>query len=199
MNREQEKRHFFSGVSSMADENEKKQNGTEEKQETKGAQKKSKLLFWGIIVGIIILELPIMYITVKLTQPKSEEEKQIERQQDSLQQSMDVEKSMGATTAEDPIEAIVNIAGTDGERFLKVVVVFEYSNKYAGLGEELVKRKPKLKNILIDILSKKTLVELNEPNAREMIRTEVLRAVNNSLPRNVGQIRNVLLDQFLIQ
>jgi len=42
-------------------------------------------------------------------------------------------------------------------------------------------------------------VELSEPNAKEMIRKEYMRIVNSTLPPEVGQITNVLFDQFIIQ
>jgi flagellar basal body-associated protein FliL len=42
-----------------------------------------------------------------------------------------------------------------------------------------------------------TLVELNEPNAKEKILKNLLRKINASMPR--VEVINVLLDQFIIQ
>jgi flagellar basal body-associated protein FliL len=107
---------------------------------------------------------------------------------------------MGATTADNPIEAIVNIAGTDGERFLKAAIIFEYDDAaYPELGQELIKRAPKFKNLLIDNLSKMTLMDLTEPDAKERIRKNLLKHINNTIPAKIGEVREVLFTTYLIQ
>jgi flagellar basal body-associated protein FliL len=90
------------------------------------------------------------------------------------------------------------VAGTDGERLLKVVVRLEFPG---GKGEEFVKEmkkiSPRVKNLLIDIVSEMSLVELNEPAAKDKIRSSLLRKINNSMPK--VEVVDVLLDQFIIQ
>ncbi len=107
---------------------------------------------------------------------------------------------VGETTGETPIDATVNIAGTDGERFIKVAVAFEFDNvAHPELGEALKARVPKIKDILIDHLSKLTLIEVTEPDAKEKIRKDLLRLVNKSLPTEEGQIRDVYIVNYIIQ
>jgi len=178
----------------------KQQEKPEKEPAKKNPEKTRAMIFWGIIAGIVVLEVPIMYFMIRVTRPKTAQEALASQREDSLRTAMRMATSMGATTADAPIVAIVNIMGTDGERFLKVAVVLEYDDKqYKEFGAEAARRAPKLKNLLIELLSRMSLVELSEPNAKEMIRKEYMRIVNSTLPPEVGQITNVLFDQFIIQ
>ena len=42
-----------------------------------------------------------------------------------------------------------------------------------------------------------SLVELNEPAAKDKIRSSLLRKINNTMPK--VEVADVLLDQFIIQ
>lgn len=197
----------------MADEKNAAPKQEDKQVDEAASQKKRKMMFWGIIAGIIVLEFPIMWLTIKLTRPKSPQEVAAEQKADSLRAVAESNTRMGATTAEEPIEAVVNVAGTEGERFLKVVVAFEFdSTKYKGFGEELARRKPRLKAQLVSLLSKWTLVDLTEPGAQQRLAEEYRTVVNRSLPRssskksgmfgrskNMGQVSSVLIQEFIIQ
>jgi flagellar basal body-associated protein FliL len=160
----------------------------------------SKALFFGIIAAAILLNTLIAFVLIQATRPKDLEKEREKMRADSLKQVMETSTLMGATTEKDPIEAIVNIAGTDGERFLKATIIFEYDDqKYEGLGVELTRRAPKFKSILMNYLSMLTLVELTEPDAKERISKEVFRMVNNSLPSKIGEVREVMFTTFIIQ
>ena len=56
---------------------------------------------------------------------------------------------------------------------------------------------PRVKNLLIDMVSEIPLVELNEPTAKDKIRSNLLRKINNAMPKL--EVTDVLLDQFIIQ
>ncbi|MBD3345470.1 MAG: hypothetical protein GF401_10450 [Chitinivibrionales bacterium] len=186
----------------MAEE-EKKQEQKEQQGQGEGSEKGEKkkgsntILFFGIIGGIVVINLIMAFILFNVTRPKSEEDQAAEVAVDSAQTVMEETTAMGATS--EPIEAVVNIADTDGERFLKVVVILEYNESNKDLPEELVRRAPRFKNILIDQLSQMTLMELSEPAAKEKIRKEFLRRINSTLPPKIGEVSNVYLDQFIIQ
>src|SRR6056297_584404 len=106
-------------------------------------KKGGKMLLWIIIGTILVVEIPVMYVVIQATRPKSPEEISAARQADSLKTVTKQKTVMGATT-ETPIEAVVNIMGTDGDRYLKVAVVFEYDNaQYPGLAAELARRGPR--------------------------------------------------------
>jgi flagellar basal body-associated protein FliL len=156
----------------------------------------SKILFPAILAGAVIFNVIFAVVLIQITKPKSSVEKESQAKADSLQMKESKSGEMGEIG--DPIDVIVNIAGTNGERLLKVVVRLEFP---AGKGEEFVKEmkkiSPRVKNELIDIVSEMTLVELNEPNAKEKILKNLLRKINASMPR--VEVINVLLDQFIIQ
>lgn len=184
----------------MADE---KENMQEVKKDTgkTGDQKleSNKIILIGIIAGVIIINTIVAFVFIQLLKPPNREEVEEKIKADSLKQSITEQTTIGAVT-DPPLEAIVNIAGTEGMRFLKVVIVFEYNDKKdKRLGDELARRSAKLKDMLIEQLSAMTLEELSEPDVRTQIRKEFMRTVNNTLPVKIGQITNVYINEFIIQ
>lgn len=184
----------------MADEKEKIH---EEKKEPKKAGEKKPLgnkpIVAGIIAGVVIINAIVAFVFIQLIKPPNPEEIEAKMKADSLKQNVAQKTTIGAIS-DPPIEAIVNIAGTDGMRFLKVVMVFEYNDKkYKKLGEELIRRSAKLKDLLIEQLSAMTLEELNDADIHTQIRKEFMRTVNNTLPVKIGQISNVYFNEFIIQ
>jgi flagellar basal body-associated protein FliL len=168
-----------------------------------------KILLYAIIAGALVLNTIVAVVLINVTKPKDPAEKEAE-----ALKTAHGEGEGGAPAVhegepiEDPVEAIVNIAGTGGDRFLKVVLLLCYDpQKYPKLlgggggegGKALGAKKAVLKDILIEILSQMTLVELGEPETREKIRMNFLRKANNTLPPGVGEYSNVLIDQFIIQ
>ena len=176
--------------------------------------KSNKLLLIGIIAGVLVVEVVFGIIFIKMTAPKPIDEIEAKMNADSLQKIEEESTSMGATTAETPIEVLVNIAGTEGERFLKAAVVLEYQDKEAKksggkgegekkvgspLGEAILQRMPKYKSYLIESLSKMTFAEISAPEAKEKIRKDLLRMVNGTLPPKLGEVGDIYFTQFIIQ
>ena len=170
------------------------------KPEKASGNKNGRILFFGILGGVVLLNTVVAFVLIQATRPKNMDEDRAKMRSDSLKQVSETATLMGATTAKAPVEAIVNIAGTDGERFLKAAVIFEFDDKqFPELAEELLRRAPKLKNILINHLSKLTLVEVTEPDAKNRISKDILRLINSTLPPKIGQIREVMFTSFIIQ
>jgi flagellar basal body-associated protein FliL len=184
----------------MADENEKKREESREPEKEKGGKARSNTpIIAGIIAGVIVIEAIMLFVFMRMTRPPSTEEVEEKMKEDSLKYTSTQQTTVGAIM-ETPIEAVVNIAGTDGMRFLKVVLVLEYDDReYKRLGLELERRQPKLKNLLIEQLSAMTLDEVNDPEAQTQIRKEYVRLVNSSLPEKIGQISNVYLNEYIVQ
>lgn len=184
----------------MAEEKEKMQEEKKEQEKPEGAKTGSNMpIIAGIIAGVILIEAIMLFVFLRMTKPPDAQEVEEKMRADSLKQSVTQQTTVGAIM-ETPIEAVVNIAGTDGMRFLKVVVVLEYDDrKYKKLGLELERRQPKLKNLLIEQLSAMTLEDVNDPDAQSQIRKEYMRTVNNTLPDKIGQISNVYLNEYIIQ
>ncbi len=155
-----------------------------------------------VLLGIILVIIAIQTVIVILLMPKPEnpEATAAKARSDSLKVVAEQATSMGATTIDAPIEAIVNIAGTEGERFLKAAIILEYDEKNEVLGAELRRRAPRYKDLLLDHLSKLTLIEVTEPDARDKIRKDLLRLINKTLPPKMGgEVRDVLFTQYIIQ
>ncbi len=182
-------------------EDKKKENIEENaKGSEKPVEKGNRVAFFGVLAGMVLLNAVIAFFLVRATSPESQQRKEARIHADSLKKAIEKATEMGATTADNPIEAVVNIAGTDGERFLKAAIIFEYDDvAFPDLGAELEKRAPKFKNLLIDHLSKMTLMDLTEPDAKDRIRKNLLKLINNTIPAKTGEVREVLFTTYLIQ
>jgi flagellar FliL protein len=168
--------------------------------ESGGGKGGNKFLMIGILAGVVLVNTIIAFALISATRPKDPEKETARAQADSLRAHSEKTTHMGATTAEEPIEAVVNIAGTNNQRFLKAVIILEFDDiEFPKLGEELAKRNPKFKDILIDQLSRMTLAELSEPDAKEKIRKELLRRINATLPPKEGEVREVFFTEYIIQ
>jgi flagellar basal body-associated protein FliL len=184
--------------------------------------KNSKMLFVGIIAGVIVIELVAGFILVKMVMPKPALDAETEIHEDSKAVPDEHLTAMGSTTAETPVEVVVNIAGTDGERFLKAAVVLEYEDRGGGekkkeagegghggghgggaalspMAGAIMQRLPKYKSYLIEYLSKMTISEVTAPDAKEKIRKDFIRVVNSTLPSDLGEVRDIYFTQFIIQ
>ncbi len=93
----------------------------------------------------------------------------------------------------DPL--IVNPAGSDGERYLKAAVTFEMYD--AEIQQELDKRLPQIKNQVNNVLSSKTVAQLQTIEDREKLGREILKRVNGMLVS--GRISNVYFEEYVIQ
>jgi flagellar basal body-associated protein FliL len=177
--------------------------------------KNNKMLFVGIIAGVIAIELVAGFVLVKMVIPKPELDAETGMHEDSTARHDEQLTVMGSTTAETPVEVVVNIAGTDGERFLKAAVVLEYEERGGGavkkkeggegggalspMAEAILQRLPKYKSYLIEYLSKMTITEVTAPDAKEKIRKDLMRVVNSTLPSDLGEVRDIYFTQFIIQ
>jgi flagellar protein FliL len=168
---------------------------------------KKSLLKWGLI-GVILLvfvgiEVGLAVFFVSKLKPEDTTVKALEDEQAKDAQAAEQQTEMGATL-EAPIEVTVNIAGTNGERFLKCGVQLEYDASYELLGAELAARKAKIKNIVLDILSARPLSELMTVEGKKAIRDAIVSDVNASLPNEIqgkelGKVRRSYFDSFIIQ
>jgi flagellar FliL protein len=90
---------------------------------------------------------------------------------------------------------IVNPANSNGERYLKASVTLEMLD--AEVQRELGKRLPQIKNQINNILSSKTIAQIQTPNDREQLRREILERVNGMLIN--GRVSNVYFEEFVYQ
>ncbi len=92
-------------------------------------------------------------------------------------------------------DLIVNPAGTNGLRFLLTTIGLEVSSK--ATEQECEKRNVQIHDAIINILTSKTLPELDDVNARESLKVEIKKAINQDL--TTGEVLNVYFSKFIIQ
>jgi flagellar FliL protein len=99
-------------------------------------------------------------------------------------------------------EFLINPADTsdlDGLRFLRANITLGVSP--AKVHSEFEKRHPMLRDIVISILSAKTVAEMDDPEDREFIKDEVKFALEEVLKKDEihGEVLRVYFTNFIIQ
>lgn len=95
-----------------------------------------------------------------------------------------------------PLETfLVNLAGSRGNKLLKVNMEFEVEG--AKIVEEIEKRKPQIRDLIIIHLSSKTLDQIQDAEGKNKMRNEIRDTVNSFLTK--GRIRQVLFTEILYQ
>jgi len=90
---------------------------------------------------------------------------------------------------------IVNLADQGVQRYLKVQVAVELDNPK--LEEEIKKREPQIKDIVISVLSSKTVSDINTPQGKIALKQEIIKRANMVLTE--GEITELFFSEFIIQ
>jgi flagellar FliL protein len=95
-----------------------------------------------------------------------------------------------------PMEAfIVNVADTNGDRYLKLIIQLEVSD--ATVITELEQLKPRLRDSILDLLTSKPYKDLIDPSGKQRLREDIAGRVNNAL--NKGKVTKVYFTDFVMQ
>jgi flagellar FliL protein len=95
-----------------------------------------------------------------------------------------------------PMEAfVINIAETNGERYLKLVIQLEVSDP--DVVKELEQLKPRLRDSILDLLTSKTFKDLMDLAGKQRLREEIAGRINNILQR--GKVTKVYFTDFVVQ
>src|SRR5574341_947600 len=86
----------------------------------------------------------------------------------------------GRTVSLDSV--VVNVAQTEGRRFLKATVQLEVPEEEKVV-KEVEARKPQILDLVISTLAKKTLAELTSPEALDRLRSEIQERITRSEER----------------
>jgi len=100
-----------------------------------------------------------------------------------------------ATASYDEQTIIVNLAGSNAERYLKVTMSLAVADRPAVLNLE--RHGARLRNDLIDILSTKTVDDILKPEGKEILRDEITDAANATLGE--PKVIDVYFTEFVIQ
>jgi flagellar protein FliL len=93
-----------------------------------------------------------------------------------------------------PLETfLVNLAGARGNKLLKVNMELEVED--GKVVEEIEKRKPQIRDIVIILLSSKTLEQVQAKEGKDQIRNEIRDRLNSFLVK--GRIKQVLFTEFI--
>lgn len=102
--------------------------------------------------------------------------------------------SNGKTTV--PLNKIlVNIAGSMGSRYLMATLTLASDKQ--GFGELVVDNEAQLLDLAAGVLSSKTIADLEKPEARTVVRSELLTVFNNAL--GADTVQELYLTEFAIQ
>ncbi len=91
---------------------------------------------------------------------------------------------------------VVNVAQTEGRRYLKATVHIEVPEEEKVV-KEVESRKPQLLDLIVATLTKKTLAEVTAPEALDRLRGEVLERVSQAL--GPERVRQIFITEFVVQ
>ena len=169
----------------MADVDKRKE-GEEEAEGKETKKGFNPFLLIGIIGGMLVVAIIAFIIVYKVLLAPPEgpaEEKKVSK-----------DEYFGKLFSfEEPI--IVNLAETKGQRYLKVNVQFEVNDDK--VIEELKMRTPLILDLLITILSSKTIEDVTHTVGRNRLRREIIDKSNAELVS--GKVINVFFTEFVIQ
>ncbi len=92
-------------------------------------------------------------------------------------------------------DIVVNPAGTGGTRFLSVSFGFDLNSKE--LAMEFEQREPLVRDVLITILSSKTVAELTDPKQKEIMRLQIRKRLSQLL--STDDLTGVYYTDFVLQ
>jgi flagellar FliL protein len=90
---------------------------------------------------------------------------------------------------------VVNLNDPGGKRYLKTKINLEYSD--AVLTDELRLCQPRLRDMILLLLSSKTIEEIQGTEGKIILRRELIMRINQALQK--GKIRNLYFTEFVIQ
>ncbi len=91
---------------------------------------------------------------------------------------------------------VVNVAQTEGRRYLKATVQIEIPGDDK-VAKEVEARKPQLLDLLVATLTQKSLAEVTAVNALDRLRSEVQERMGQELGRE--KIRRIFITEFVVQ
>jgi flagellar FliL protein len=94
-----------------------------------------------------------------------------------------------------PMETfLVNLAGSRGGKLAKINMELEVDG--AKVQEEIEKRKPQIRDIIITLLSSKNYDQVSSKEGKEGLRTDIKDTVNSFLTK--GHIKRVYFTEFIL-
>ncbi len=143
-----------------------------------------------IAVSIVIVLSLIGFVMIKFVNPEGVNMNITDNE--NKEQEEKEAKEIGPT--HELGEFTVNFTDQQNYNFLKASITFEVSHDK--LTEELSKRNPQIRDLVISILRSQTPEDIKAPSTKS-IKDEIKNKVNGNL--NTGEIENVWFTQLVIQ
>jgi flagellar FliL protein len=155
----------------------------------------SKLLLIVIIVLLLILLIVGGLVAYFLLSGSDEDQ----TQQQNAPQKVEKKKKVSDMAEIGPIypldQFIVNLVSNNSSRYLKCKIDLELDAPE--LQQEVDKKLPAVRDLIIRILSSKTVEEIQTSKGKEKLKEEIKRKLNEIL--TTGEIRHVYFTEFVIQ
>ncbi|MBT5471784.1 MAG: hypothetical protein HOK41_14375 [Nitrospina sp.] len=154
--------------------------------------KKSMGMIIGIIVGLLVLGGGGYYAYINFFQEKPVEETPAEGEEGAAEE-IEEDENLGVMFPMDPF--IVNLAGSEGKRFLKVTISLELSTPE--VHAELKENIQKVTDSILVLLSSKSFEDVYSVQGKFKLKDEVTTRVNRFLV--VGHVKDAYFTEFIIQ
>ena len=167
----------------------------EDLDELEGADKKKPIgMIIGIIVGLLVLGGGGYYAYINFFQEKPAEEKPAEGEEGKKEEApAEEDLDLGVMFPMDPF--IVNLAGSEGKRFLKVTIFLELSTPEVNV--EIKGKIQKVTDSILVLLSSKAFEDVYSVQGKFKLKDEITTRVNRFLV--VGHIKDAYFTEFIIQ
>jgi flagellar protein FliL len=155
--------------------------------------KKPMGMIIGIIVGLLVLGGGGYFAYVNFFQEKPVEEIPAEEGEPKGEEPVKEDVNLGVMFPVDPF--VVNLAGSEGKRFLKVTISFELSAPEVHL--ELKENIQKITDSILVLLSSKAFEDVYSVQGKFKLKDEITTRVNRFLV--VGHVKDAYFTEFIIQ
>lgn len=168
-----------------------------ENQEVEQEPKKeggNKLLLIVIIVLLLLL-LVIGGLVAYFLLSGNDNTQQPPQQQQKIEKKHKVDSmaEIGPIYPLDPF--VVNLVSPNADRYLKCKIDLELDSP--DLQKEIDKKLPAIRDLIIQILSSKSVEEIQTAKGKQKLKEEIKRKINEIL--TTGEIKNVYFTEFVIQ
>lgn len=156
-----------------------------------------------LLIIVAVLNMVAMVAVVMITMKSHKEEAHKAKLEDVVQGEVDDahkqaehgEKEENYIGKIMPLETfLVNLSGANGRKVVKVNMELELDGEK--VEEELEKRKPQIRDIVLNLLGSKTYDEVNSVQGREQLRTEIRDNVNAFLVK--GKIKQIYFTELIV-
>lgn len=187
----------------------------------KGGEKKSRAILF-VVIGIVVVLLILVGIVVAMLMMGGSDDKQKDSATPQAQEQLAPQSAQKAAQivvgntaivretnkfqpgliypAEGPIPFTVNLMTQTGRKYLKVSMQFELDKdeaKAVATKAELDKKKPMLQDIVIDILSSKSVEDVITSKGKGRVKDEIVKRINSDLLAD-GKVFDVFFIDFVV-